>query len=655
MKNPTQFEERSHYVLTEIFGAQKANLVLDRLRDVEENDRQVILSNLMEDFAAHDTEVTTIAFEKTKEWSGRIIDPVSIPEFMESSQYLGLKGEIYPRVMEHLIEINSGQYDEIVLTGGIGSAKTSIALWSLAFQVYQLSLLLYPQQHYGLDHSSEILFVFQSLTGILSKEVDYHRFRELVHMSPYFSRIFPYDSDKESTLYFPRRIIVKPVSGEQTAAIGQNVFGGVIDEINYMQKVDKSRQSIDGGSYDQAKALYNSIARRRQSRFMQGGTIPGLLCLVSSKRYPGQFTDVKFEEAAKDRKEFGASRIYCYDKRTWEVVPEDRYTGEWFKLFLGDLTRQPRVLSDAEEVPVADEDLVMLVPIEYKRNFEVDIMDAIREIAGVSTLARHPYFVNNARVSEGFGTTKSILSRDRVNFDIEKLAFRKEYFVDLGNTGLHSRYCHVDLAITGDSAGLAIGYVRDFAIVDRGETAEMMPNIVYDCLLEIVPPNNGEIEFSMIRELLYDLRSAGLPIQWVSFDSYQSRDSLQVLRSQGFQTGLISLDKDNIGYDILKSAFNDGRISAPMHDVCIRELFSLEKDPATGKIDHPVGGSKDVSDAMAGVAVGLTTRREVWAHHGVPTYTVDAGVRGLGDAESYKPVEPPENLLESEYFIQNNK
>jgi hypothetical protein len=41
----------------------------------------------------------------------------------------------------------------------------------------------------------------------------------------------------------------------------------------------------------------------------------------------------------------------------------------------------------------------------------------------------------------------------------------------------------------------------------------------------------------------------------------------------------------------------------------------LERDPKTGKVDHPADASKDCSDAIAGVAFGLTMQREIWHLH----------------------------------------
>ena len=60
---------------------------------------------------------------------------------------------------------------------------------------------------------------------------------------------------------------------------------------------------------------------------MVQGKIPGLLCLVSSRRYPGQFTDVKEAEAKKEIDMTDKSTIYVYDKKAWEIKPAGTFLG----------------------------------------------------------------------------------------------------------------------------------------------------------------------------------------------------------------------------------------------------------------------------------------------------------------------------------------
>lgn len=532
-------------------------------------------------------------------------EPVTVEEFVTSPDYLNKPNELYPRVMEALIEINSGSYQEAILTGAIGVAKSTIAVYSMAYQLYQLSCLKSPHSEFDLDPSSEIVIVFQSLNERLAKAVDYMRFKSLIDASPYFCGHYSYDRKIQSELRFPNRIIIKPVAGDIAGAIGQNVIGGVIDEINYMERVDRSKRSLDGGEYDQATTLYNSIARRRKSRFMRKGELPGLLCLVSSKRYPGQFTDQKVKEAEQD------STIYIYDKRTWEVLPEDRFSGHWFKVFIGDQARQPQILG--EDDGITDSELLLKVPVEYRDDFERDIHEALREIGGISTIATHPFLANREAVSWGFGRRASLFNQTEI-FSDEKLLVYPGRFEDPEQP----RVAHLDLALTGDSAGLCIGYVKEFVEVTRGdESTGKMPLIHIDGTLRIKPPRNGEISFERIRNILFCLRDNGLNIRFVTLDSFQSRDSIQILRSQGFHASLASVDKTPLPYDVTKSALYENRVLIPTDDGLLNELLALEFDVQKGRVDHPPKGSKDVADSLAGVVYGLTWARYFWTIHGV--------------------------------------
>jgi hypothetical protein len=47
-------------------------------------------------------------------------------------------GVLYPAVMEELRELNSGKYVEAVLTGAIGTGKSTIALFTTAYQLLSL-------------------------------------------------------------------------------------------------------------------------------------------------------------------------------------------------------------------------------------------------------------------------------------------------------------------------------------------------------------------------------------------------------------------------------------------------------------------------------------------------------------------------------------
>lgn len=549
--------------------------------------------------------------------------PVSFREFVEGKDYLDSKGILFDKVMVEAEELNSGRYIECVLTGSIGCGKTTIALFTTAYQLYLLSCFKDPHTAFGLDPNSEIVFIFQSLNADRAQAVDYNRFKSMIQRSPYFRTVFPPSPYVTSKLVFPHRIEVKPISGDETGAIGENVFGGVIDEVNFMKVVEKSTKA-EGGVYDQAMALYNSIVRRRKSRFNKGGKLPGMLCLVSSKRYPGQFTDIKTEEAMQQVAETGTTSVFIYDKCTWDIRPVTDFSGQWFQVFVGDDTRKPRILNDGEQVVDADRHLVKDVPLEYRDDFKRDIMGSLRDIAGVSILSKYPFIMDRDLGSRCFAKVNlSSLTEFATDFRDQKLAIRRRGFSNPDKP----RWVHIDLGITGDSAGVVMGHIDKFVAIPRSvEMDEILPHIKIDFSLEVQPPRGGEILFYKIRELLYKISELDVNIKWITLDSFQSTDMMQIMRQKGYLTGYQSLDKTTAPYDLLKTTLYDGRLSIPEHPKLIKEVFSLERDLKKNKIDHPTPGSKDISDALAGVVWGLTMRRELWIAHGIPPTNIPASV-----------------------------
>lgn len=564
---------------------------------------------------------------------GWTIPPVDFRTFVECEELLDKKNVLWPRVLEAGAQINCGQYVECVLTGGIGVAKSTLAIYTQAYQLYVLTCMANPHEAFDLDPSSEITIVFQSITKELAKDVDYGRFRAMIDDSPYFRNFAPYDKERASDMRFTKsRIVVKPVAGSDTAAIGQNVIGGILDEVNFMAVTENSKMTKDGSTYDQATQNYNSIARRRESRFMQLGSLPGMLCLVSSRNYPGQFTDKKEEEARTN------PRIYIYDKRIWEIRPE-RFSGETFDVFVGDETRKPRILNPGDDVPLSDRHLVMAIPVEYRRTFDSDLLPALRDVAGVATQALHPFMLNTDAVSECFGIVKSIVSRDDCDF----IASRLELYPKRVEHPEALRFVHIDLALSKDSAGVSMGHVPGFVDVNRGDHVETLPIVQFDMILEVRPPRGGEIEFENIRKLIYSLRDKlHIPVKWVSFDQYQSRDSMQIMHQNGFMTGYRSMDVDTHAYDVTKQAFYDRRIKAPAHAKAQHEMITLEFNAKKNKIDHSPHGSKDVSDSMAGVVVGLTLRREIWHQHRIPLIRIPQSVIKVPEQNSKASIETHE-------------
>jgi hypothetical protein len=137
-----------------------------------------------------------------------------------------------------------------------------------------------------------------------------------------------------------------------------------------------------------------------------------------------------------------------------------------------------------------------------------------------------------------------------------------------------------------------------------------------DCLIRIRAHSGSEIFLPDVRRIIYQLKDElHFKIISVSMDGFQSTESLQQLQKRRFHTEYVSIDKSTLPYEDLREAIYDERIEFPpflthlkfgddkMVEIAVQELSNLQDDGK--KIDHPVGGSKDVADAMAGVCYRL--------------------------------------------------
>jgi hypothetical protein len=111
--------------------------------------------------------------------------------------------------------------------------------------------------------------------------------------------------------------------------------------------------------------------------------------------------------------------------------------------------------------------------------------------------------------------------------------------------------------------------------------------------------------------LVYDLQVAEDPsYNAAGFVSHNSADSLQQLAQKGYDAQLVSMVRTPHAYENLKLAIYEGRLRCYPYPALLDELRQLERDPTTGKIDHPPGGEKDLSDALAGALWTLSQRQQ---------------------------------------------
>lgn len=558
-------------------------------------------------------------------WYGDLYkwQPVDVKTWLFSPEFMDLEGQIWPVLADDLTELVEGNYKEAILTGGIGYGKSYLTSLVICRMLYELSCYKDPQMALGLASNSQIVIPNIATNAKVAKEVVFEYVAGFVRRSPYFRRYFPPEKDLTRELVFPNRVRVLPAASTQGSVIGQNIYGAVMDEANFLFRGESERAMAVGEEYDLAKVLHNALQRRIESRF---GKNSGVLLIVSSSQYPDDFTEFRRKQA-----EATGERIFYRHYSQWS--PKPAYQGfdsdpkNYFWLSVGDSANRPRVIREPHEsghderlddiTRLQEEDVkVIKVPEDFRLLFERDLDMAVRDIAGYATLARHPFFRNVQPILDSFERAKKQGVRhpwsleqttllDGSAWIKEHINFTKRY---------HHHFAHIDLALNQDAAGLSVvrldgveetSFERPYYDEINGEIRyerdiQYVPKLTTVLTLRIVAPHNGEIPIASVRTLLMDLISWGVHLTRVTMDTYQSAETRQALLTMGVEADNLSVDRTMDAYHSLKEAFDEDRLDTYEYPILLKECSELERDLQRKKIDHPPHGSKDISDSLAG-------------------------------------------------------
>jgi hypothetical protein len=550
--------------------------------------------------------------------------PVDIETFLESEDFIGATDIVlWPEVRAAIITICTDwwkgpqAYHEVLLKGATSTGKSEICKIVTAYHLHILGCLRNPQALYGLPKTTSIIFPIMAAKPHVTKRVLYTPLRKMLESMPWFQKHMRIDPLIESEVYITEKNIRIVMGGaDQDSILGEAVIGGIIDEINFMNVVLKSKRAEvstgRAGVYDQASSIYEAMTRRKKSRFINKGPQIGIICVASATRYKGDFTDKR----AKQVREQGITTTYVYSKKQYDVWPQERYCGETFRLLVGnDVITDTRVLDDNEIVPEGS--LVLLVPIEYKSDFLRNPHDALRDIIGESCSSIAPFFRRRFKILQAIERgvedgLQSIVYKDNVILGVDGMP--RVLAGHYCQNPSRPRYVHIDLSVSGDRVGIVMVRFDGLQEVSReAGTTENLPTATVELAVTIEPDSNNEISIAEVRAWVKQLKVLyGYPIKAVSYDGWQSTDSRQQWKKEGMRAGLVSVDKTSVPYKQLRDAYSDDRIRMYPQEVLVQELFDLEFDEVKDKIDHPVNGGKDCADALCGSYYTMLQRRSSW-------------------------------------------
>lgn len=532
--------------------------------------------------------------------------PASITEFLGTG-YLDIEEMVRPGLRDALVgifgeEVNGNRiahFERAMFTGGIGIGKTTFASIALPYMAHWILCLRDPQKFFRLLPGSRIALMQMSTSAKQALNVIFGDIFARIKHAQWFVDNYPHDPKYTKMIKFPKDIWILPGDSAETTFEGYNILAGILDEM------DSHKITQDT---DYAEQGYNTIHSRIASRFIEYGEDGedaghrGLLICIGQMKKAVGFAATKYEEFQKDEK------AYVVRQSIWESLGWDKFTRKdgtrnsfWYD------TKRKQIIPTLAAGLVKNDNMIE-VPNAYRRDFENNPEKALKDLAGIPPATNDPFISLVDRIEECRERWIERYGEESpVKDTVTRIEFQPWFRVE---NDPRKRHVHVDIAYSaeGDALGMAMGYV-DHIVEDDGEKK---PYIVLDALMRVRAAPGTEIMLSDVRRAIYDLKEdRGFRIYSVTYDGFESTDSIQQLRKKKYRTDKLSMDKSTLPYEDLREAIYDRRLEFPPYvtylkkgdgkpvEVAIKELMELQD---TGKkIDHPPTGSKDVADAMAGV------------------------------------------------------
>jgi hypothetical protein len=223
------------------------------------------------------------------------------------------------------------------------------------------------------------------------------------------------------------------------------------------------------------------------------------------------------------------------------------------------------------------------IPMMYYEDFKKNPEGSKRDLGGWPSDSISVFIENQNYIDENINKLRVDPVRGPFMF--------KKWFRPMNKNAWHC--LHIDLAITGDACGICMGHPEGYT-EDGGVITWI------DFLMRIQGTQENPIQIEQIRDMIYMLSKMGFPIGKITMDGFQSVDNMQILKKRGYYVEYLSVDKTMKPYEEWKEALYQNRIDIYDHEIRNKEAKKLEKIK-NKKIDHPRGGSKDCTDAEAGV------------------------------------------------------
>lgn len=575
--------------------------------------------------------------------------PVDVYEFVTSEEYCGLKelsehqyslvkamSQIYKK--ETLLALYGDEerankrwretYREVIMQLGKGSGKDFTSTVAVSYVVYLLLCLKDPALYYDKPKGDSIDIINIAINSDQANRVFFKNFVERIRNNPWFENRY---EEKQGSIEFDKNITVYSGHSEREAFEGYNTLLVILDEISGF-----ALESTSGHQNAKtAPAIYDMYKASVTSRFAKFGK----LVLLSFPRFEDDFIQQKYKDAVYGvpdkntgiRPMLGEMETVIrkatlkIDAELPDGTPGNEFEIEWEE---DHIIRYAYPYTFALRRPSWEVNPTKDLQEDYALDFYRNPGDALGRFACKPSNLKDGFFKRGDKIENAFRT---------INGVDEEGVFHPQF-----KPKQDTRYfMHVDLAQKHDHCAVAMGHIDQWIEYNIGSSGikEYLPLVKIDAVRWWTPTKDKSVDFKEVIDYIKKVRREGFDLKLVTFDRWNSHDTMQDLERNGISTDTLSVDKKH--YDDFLITMYDDRLIGPKVDLLIKELGELRQVTKGQKvvIDHPRKGSKDLSDAVCGAiwnSVAHTPKEEDLQADAMTLADLKKEVRELDGKEAEK-------------------
>jgi hypothetical protein len=536
--------------------------------------------------------------DKAKAYIRRFIEPIET--WLNSTYFIGQEAHsLFDYWKREMVDYYNGNYNTIVLYGGISLGKTYVALIMILRLVYEIFCIANFPTLFDLSPTTKLKIVFVSITVGKAKSTGISRLLRMIDSIPFFQKECRRDRNIESKADFGFCEVIFASKVEHLT--GEDVYSVIFDESNFVR-------AKAGAEFEIAKKMFLESRIRAKTRFSIAGEELGFFALLSSAGLTTSFTESQIRAAKTDKS------IKVVQAAVYDVKPKG-FSSERFSVFCGEGEVPAFFLDDVpsnvsgliasstglsvEHFVAQFPDRVKTVPVDLRKYFEEDMEYCLQSLAGVAVLKSSRLLKNRKLLEEALCPLLSNPLKPGIEV-VDLTLFGDEDINDYLDWEVLERnledgcrlYFHIDQSLTGDHTGLGVSYKS----IETGRIRVPLKLDIYKA-----GGKGEEIDLSKVDDIIYQFRERGYTIGFVSYDSTRKYASQGLKKRLGKdKVGDLSVDRDDEAYllfvYLLKKHALDMYWYPPFQD----NFLELIHDQASHVVDHPPEAAKDVCDGVVG-------------------------------------------------------